>query len=61
MPYVWIVVAVFVFLLLLSLAVRVAKQYEQGLLFRLGRAAAAAVVSLDPVQPNGKPLPVSPA
>jgi regulator of protease activity HflC (stomatin/prohibitin superfamily) len=38
MPYVWIVIAVIVLLLLVfSLAVRVIKQYEQGVLFRLGR------------------------
>src|SRR5438067_11076718 len=38
MPFVWIVVFVVVLaLLVLSLAIRVAKQYEQGVLFRLGR------------------------
>ena len=38
MPFVWIVVFVVVLaLLVLSLAIRVVKQYEQGVLFRLGR------------------------
>ncbi|HKN92411.1 MAG TPA: slipin family protein [Acidimicrobiia bacterium] len=38
MPYGWLVVVVFVLaLLLFALAVRVVKQYEQGVLFRLGR------------------------
>ena len=39
MTFMWIAVAVVVVLALLlqSLAVRVVKQYEQGVLFRLGR------------------------
>jgi regulator of protease activity HflC (stomatin/prohibitin superfamily) len=37
MPSVWIAIAAIVLLTLLSLAVRVVKQYEQGVLFRLGR------------------------
>jgi regulator of protease activity HflC (stomatin/prohibitin superfamily) len=38
MPYVWLVVVVVVLaLLFFALAVRVVKQYEQGVLFRLGR------------------------
>ena len=35
MPYVWLVVVLV--LVLLSLALKVVKQYEQGVLFRLGR------------------------
>ncbi|MFG1607924.1 SPFH domain-containing protein [Actinoplanes sp. NPDC049265] len=37
MRYLWIVVIVLVILVLASLALRVVKQYEQGVLFRLGR------------------------
>jgi regulator of protease activity HflC (stomatin/prohibitin superfamily) len=38
MPLVWIIVAIVVLMLLvLSLAIRVVKQYEQGVLSRLGR------------------------
>src|SRR5690348_2836428 len=37
MLYVWLVVLVVVLALLFALAVRVVKQYEQGVLFRLGR------------------------
>jgi regulator of protease activity HflC (stomatin/prohibitin superfamily) len=37
MPYLWIVVVLVLLLVLLALAVRVVKQYEQGVLFRLGR------------------------
>src|SRR5690242_9352306 len=37
MPYVWIVVVVVLVLLLASLAIKIVKQYEQGVLFRLGR------------------------
>jgi len=45
MPYVWIVTVVVVAVVLfLALAVRVVKQYEQGVLFPLGRV-------------NGKTLP----
>jgi regulator of protease activity HflC (stomatin/prohibitin superfamily) len=37
MWYVWIIVIAFLLLALLLLAVKVVKQYEQGVLFRLGR------------------------
>ena len=37
MPYVWVVVVLIVLAILFALAVRVVKQYEQGVLFRLGR------------------------
>ncbi len=38
MPYVWVVVLVVILaLLVLALAIKVVKQYEHGVLFRLGR------------------------
>src|SRR3989454_5211668 len=53
MLYVWIVAAVAVLaLLLLRLAIRVVKQYEQGVLFRLGRVPGVrkpALTSIIPV------------
>jgi regulator of protease activity HflC (stomatin/prohibitin superfamily) len=45
MPYGWIIVALVV-LALLSLAVKVVKQYEQGVLFRLGRVVGVKQAGL---------------
>jgi regulator of protease activity HflC (stomatin/prohibitin superfamily) len=52
MPLIWIAVAVVLAALLLSLSVRVVKQYEQGVLFRLGRVIGvrkAGLVFIIPV------------
>jgi len=52
MPLVWIIVAVVVLaLLLLSLAIRVVKQYEQGVLFRLGRVIGVRPAGLTVIIP----------
>jgi regulator of protease activity HflC (stomatin/prohibitin superfamily) len=52
MPYVWIVVVVIVLaLLLLKLAIRVIKQYEQGVLFRLGRVIGIRKAGLTVIIP----------
>src|SRR5439155_11849847 len=51
MPYVWIIVAVVVLTLLLSLAIRVVKQYEQGVLFRLGRVIGVRKAGLTIIIP----------
>jgi regulator of protease activity HflC (stomatin/prohibitin superfamily) len=52
MQYVWIVVVVAVLaLLLLSLAIRVVKQYEQGVLFRLGRVIGVRTAGLTVIIP----------
>src|SRR2546422_3952220 len=52
MPYVWIIAAVAVLaLLLLWLAIRVVKQYEQGVLFRLGRVIGVRKAGLTVIIP----------
>src|SRR2546426_7577305 len=52
MLYVWIVAAVAVLaLLLLRLAIRVVKQYEQGVLFRLGRVIGVRKAGLTVIIP----------
>src|SRR5437899_13075956 len=52
MTYAWIVVAVVVAaLLVLSLAIRVVKQYEQGVLFRLGRVIGVRKAGLTVIIP----------
>src|SRR5256714_11085588 len=52
MPLVWTIVAVVVLaLLLLALAVRVVKQYEQGVLFRLGRFSGVSPAGLTVIIP----------
>jgi regulator of protease activity HflC (stomatin/prohibitin superfamily) len=52
MAYVWIIVLVVVAaLLLLSLAARVVKQYEQGVLFRLGRVVGVRQPGLTAIIP----------
>jgi regulator of protease activity HflC (stomatin/prohibitin superfamily) len=52
MPYVWIIVVVVVLaLLVLSLAIRVVKQYEQGVLFRLGRVIGVRQAGLTVIIP----------
>jgi regulator of protease activity HflC (stomatin/prohibitin superfamily) len=52
MPYVWIVVvAGIVAALLLLLAIRVVKQYEQGVLFRLGRVIGVRSAGLTAIIP----------
>src|SRR5256885_7485590 len=52
MPLVWTIVAVVVLaLLLLALAVRVVKQYEQGVLFRLGRVIGVRPAGLTVIIP----------
>ena len=51
MPYVWIVVAVVVLALLLALAIRVVKQYERGVIFRLGRVIGVRKAGLNLIIP----------
>jgi regulator of protease activity HflC (stomatin/prohibitin superfamily) len=51
MPYVWIVAVVLLALLLASLAVKVVKQYEQGVLFRLGRVIGVRTPGLTVIIP----------
>jgi regulator of protease activity HflC (stomatin/prohibitin superfamily) len=52
MPGVWIVIVVVLFVLLVfSLAVRVVKQYEQGVLFRLGRVIGVRAAGLTVIIP----------
>src|SRR5213595_1095922 len=51
MPYVWIVAVVVLALLVLSLAIRVVKQYEQGVLFRLGRVIGVRKAGLTLIIP----------
>jgi regulator of protease activity HflC (stomatin/prohibitin superfamily) len=52
MPYVWIVIVIAALaLLLLWLAVRVVKQYEQGVVFRLGRVVATKEAGLTLIAP----------
>ncbi len=52
MQYVWIIVAVVVLaLFLFSLAIRVVKQYEQGVLFRLGRVIGVREAGLTVIIP----------
>jgi regulator of protease activity HflC (stomatin/prohibitin superfamily) len=52
MPYVWIViVAAILALIAFSLAVRVVKQYEQGVLFRLGRVTGVKQAGLTVIIP----------
>jgi regulator of protease activity HflC (stomatin/prohibitin superfamily) len=51
MQYVWIVVVVVLALLLVSRAIRVVKQYEQGVLFRLGRVIGVRQAGLAAIIP----------
>jgi regulator of protease activity HflC (stomatin/prohibitin superfamily) len=52
MPYVWIIVVIVVLaLLVLSLAIKVIKQYEQGVLFRLGRVIGVRPAGLTVIIP----------
>jgi regulator of protease activity HflC (stomatin/prohibitin superfamily) len=52
MPYVWIVIAaVVIVLMVLTLAVRVVKQYEQGVLFRLGKVIGVKQAGLTVIIP----------
>jgi regulator of protease activity HflC (stomatin/prohibitin superfamily) len=52
MPYVWIVIgAVILALMVFSLAVRVVKQYEQGVLFRLGKVIGVKPAGLTVIIP----------
>jgi regulator of protease activity HflC (stomatin/prohibitin superfamily) len=52
MPYVWLVVVLIVLAsLLFALAVRVVKQYEQGVLFRLGRVVGVKQPGLTVIIP----------
>jgi regulator of protease activity HflC (stomatin/prohibitin superfamily) len=52
MSFVWIAVAVVVLVLLfLALAVRIVKQYEQGVLFRLGRVVGVRQAGLTLIIP----------
>jgi regulator of protease activity HflC (stomatin/prohibitin superfamily) len=52
MPIVWIAVAIVVLVLLfLALAVRIVKQYEQGVLFRLGRVIGVRQAGLTLIIP----------
>jgi regulator of protease activity HflC (stomatin/prohibitin superfamily) len=52
MPYVWIVIAVVIItLVVFTLAVRVVKQYEQGVLFRLGKVIGVKQAGLTVIIP----------
>src|SRR5947209_4483478 len=51
MPYVWIVAVVVLVLLLASLAIKIVKQYEQGVLFRLGRVTGVRKAGLTVIIP----------
>ncbi|GAB3843931.1 SPFH domain-containing protein [Dactylosporangium cerinum] len=52
MPYVWIVIAVVILaLMVFTLAVRVVKQYEQGVLFRLGKVIGVKQAGLTVIIP----------
>jgi len=51
MWYLWIVVIVLLFLTLASLALKVVKQYEQGVLFRLGRVIGVRQAGLTVIIP----------
>ncbi len=51
MPYVWVVVIVVLALLVLALALKVVKQYEQGVLFRLGRVIGVRAPGLTVIIP----------
>jgi regulator of protease activity HflC (stomatin/prohibitin superfamily) len=51
MLYVWLVVLIVVLALLFTLAVRVVKQYEQGVLFRLGRVVGVKQPGLTMIIP----------
>ena len=52
MPYVWIIILVAILaFLVLTLAVRVVKQYEQGVLFRLGRVIGVRKAGLTVIIP----------
>jgi regulator of protease activity HflC (stomatin/prohibitin superfamily) len=51
MWYVWIIAIAFLLLALLLLAVRVVKQYEQGVLFRLGRVIGVRPAGLTVIVP----------
>jgi regulator of protease activity HflC (stomatin/prohibitin superfamily) len=51
MPYVWLVVVGLLVLFLLSLALKVVKQYEQGVLFRLGRVIGVRKAGLTVIIP----------
>ncbi|WP_405090238.1 slipin family protein [Micromonospora sp. NBC_01392] len=51
MSYVWLVVVLVLVLFLLSLALKVVKQYEQGVLFRLGRVIGVRRAGLTVIIP----------
>ena len=51
MSYVWLVVILVLVLFLLSLALKVVKQYEQGVLFRLGRVIGVRRAGLTVIIP----------
>ncbi|MEV4847534.1 slipin family protein [Micromonospora matsumotoense] len=51
MSYVWLVVILVLLLFLLSLALKVVKQYEQGVLFRLGRVIGVRRAGLTVIIP----------
>ena len=51
MSYVWLVVVLVLVLFLLSLALKVVKQYEQGVLFRLGRVIGVRHAGLTVIIP----------
>jgi regulator of protease activity HflC (stomatin/prohibitin superfamily) len=52
MPYVWIIIVVSILaLMVFSLAVRVVKQYEQGVLFRLGKVIGVKQAGLTVIIP----------
>jgi regulator of protease activity HflC (stomatin/prohibitin superfamily) len=51
MSYVWLLVIVVLVLFLLSLALKVVKQYEQGVLFRLGRVIGVRQAGLTVIVP----------
>ena len=51
MSYVWLVVILVLVLFLLSLALKVVKQYEQGVLFRLGRVIGVRHAGLTVIIP----------
>jgi regulator of protease activity HflC (stomatin/prohibitin superfamily) len=51
MPLIWTVVIAVVVLLLFTLAVKVVKQYEEGVLFRLGRVIATRRAGLTVIVP----------
>jgi regulator of protease activity HflC (stomatin/prohibitin superfamily) len=51
MPYVWIILIVLLALILAALSIRVVNQYQQGVLFRLGRVVGVRKAGLNAIIP----------